>query len=154
MFQHGRKGVRIFSYLSSFCLTGLVLLAFLALQSGTFYLVDLPTAIIVILLPLLLQLTLYGRKALSAFAAPFASALPATELKAAVAFYSTYMKNTWLLALVSGLSNLVLHNQYLGNADILGSIIGVSALGLLYAGCVSLLVIVPLRALTLQCSIK
>jgi hypothetical protein len=106
--------------------------------------VDVPTLILTILLPVLFLNILYGGAFVrKAFKVPFQKDAPRELLVQACSFFKTFNKTVWLAALVSVLTGLTATLAYADNRAALSVNLALILLTPLYAGLVSIIILLP-----------
>ncbi|GHT98823.1 hypothetical protein FACS1894142_5660 [Spirochaetia bacterium] len=105
---------------------------------------DLPSAIIVICVPLLYQLVLFGPAGFKrAFAAPFRKGVVLEQVTSAQLFFKAYNKVTWITAFIAVFMGVIAMMYFLEDKTALGPNMAVALISSLYAGIVYVIVIIP-----------
>lgn len=121
---------------------GLVLTA--VLSGGTILnYVDIPNIIIIVIIPLLYQWAIFGKSIKTAFSIPFKKNHTKEELLQAELFFKTYNKVTWVWAVIVVLIGGMAIMKNPVNTAILGPNLAVSMISIIYAGIISVTVIIP-----------
>jgi len=105
---------------------------------------DLPSFIIVGVVPFLFVSVLFGFKEMSAaFSAPLQKEAEKGKLERSLAFFKTYAKATWLTGLVSVLIGIITMLVTLEDKASIGPMVALALLSLFYCGIINLVIIVP-----------
>jgi flagellar motor component MotA len=106
--------------------------------------IDLLNVFLIILFPLAYQWILFGKNFVkTAFWAPFKKEPSLGELTKSQVFFKSYRKVTWITALIVIIIALVAMLNFLEDRSALGPTMSLAFLGMLYAGLIDILIIVP-----------